>query len=189
MADIALYVNAVDTMTPPKRVAADALTVVAPISHIIEGDIGIADKSAASVYIGIPHKFTTVDHVSVTPLTSFAITAAAYVIHKDYVQGPLAIGANYVAEALTLTLHADSPADADTYNNFYIKINTGANAGEIRKILDYASDVATLDYGFDAAMTSATETYTILGTALFCVADPVGGVPNFSISITGKEQG
>ena len=189
MADILLYPNTTNTLTLPKRVALDSLSVVANVSHVIEGNLGIADTSAVSGIMGIPHKFTIVDNVTVTPLTTFAITAAPYVYHKDYVQGPLAIGANYVAEALTLTLHADSPATADTLNGFYIKINTGANAGEIRKILDYASDVVTLESGFDAAMTSATETYTILGTAILMTADPVGGDPTYTVSVTGREVG
>lgn len=186
MADILLYPNTTNTLVEEKRVPASASSVVATISNVITGDLGIADPNAASVYIGIPHRFSIVENVTVTPLGAGAVTGAPYVIHKDKVQGALAIGANYVAEALTLTLHADSPATADTLNGFYIKIETGANAGEIRKILDYASDVVTLDSGFSAAMTSATETYTILGTALFMTVDPAAA-PSYNVSVTGRE--
>jgi len=187
MADILLYPNTTNTLLPSKRIAPNVSSFVAPNSSIIEGDLGIADPNAASVFIGIPHKFKVVNHVSVTPLNAYGVTGAPYVIYKDKVQGPLAIGANYTAGTTTLTLHADSPATADTLNGFYIQINDGGNSGEIRKILDYASDVVTLDVAFDADMTSATETYTILGTAVFMTADPTGGAPSYTVSVTGNE--
>ena len=185
MADILLYPNTTNTLTQPKRVPAKISTTEAPISYIVEGNLGIADPNAGSVYIGIPHRFGIVDHVSITPLAAVALTGAPYVSSKEYVITGKAIGANYTAEATALTLHADSPATADTLNGFYIRIDVGANAGEIRKILDFASDVVTLDSGFPAAMTSATETYTILGTAFIMTADPTGA-PTYSVSVTGK---
>lgn len=186
MADIALQPLTTSVHTLPKRVPAHVSSVEAPISYIQEGQVGIADGSAANLYLGIPHKFRTVDHVSLTPTTSFAITAAAFVEKMDSVQGPLAIGANYVAGSTTLTLHADSPATADTLNGFYIRIESGANQGEIRKILDFAADVATLDAAFDYAMTAATETYTILGSLVKMTADPTSGDPVYTYSVTGK---
>jgi len=186
MAAILLYPNTTNTLTQPKRVPAHVSSVVAPISYIIEGDVGIADPNAGSVYIGIPHKFPIVDHVSVTPIGAVSLTGAPYVVYKEKVQGPLAIGANYVAEATTVTLHADSPATADTLNGFYIQINAGGNAGEIRKILDFdASQVATLDEGFEFDMTSGSETYTILGSLIIMTVDPTGA-PVYTVSVTGK---
>lgn len=186
MADIALQVLTTSVHTKPKRVPAHVSSVEAPISYVQEGKVGVADASAANLYLGIPHRFSIVDHVSLTPTTSFAITAAPFVEYMDKVQGPLAIGANYVAGSTSLTLHADSPATADALNGFYIRIESGANQGEIRKILDFASDVATLDSAFEFAMTSATETYTIMGSLVKMTADPTSGDPVYTYSVTGK---
>jgi hypothetical protein len=166
--------------------SAHVSSVEAPITYMQEGVVKIADPNAADVIVGIPHKFDVVDHVSITPVTSYAVTAAPYISYTNKIQGPLAIGADYTADSTSLTLHADSPATADALNGFYIRIDSGANQGEIRKILDFASDVATLDAGFDNAMTSGTETYTILGTSIYVTADPTGGDPSWSYLVTGR---
>jgi len=186
MADIKTTVLTTNTLTKPHRIMAHVSSSEAPIQFSIEGEVGIADPSAAAFITGVPHNFDIVDSFMWSPSSSFAVTANPSVNNKSQLQGPLAIGANYTADSTSLTLHADSPAGADALNGFYIKINTGSNAGQVRKILDFASDVATLDTGFDNAMTSGTETYTIMGSSLLDLADPVGGSAVYNVRVIGR---
>jgi hypothetical protein len=186
MADIKVFPLTTNTVNKPRRESAHVSTVENPIEYIVEGQVGQADPSAAASIIQIPHDFDIVDSIMWSPATTYAVTGAASVNSKDYVQSGLAIGANYVAGATTLTLHADSPATADTYNGLYIKILTGANAGMKRKIIDFAADVATLDSGFPNDMTSATETYQIMGSSLLESTDPAGGDSVYNVRVTGR---
>ncbi len=186
MADILCYPLTTNTVSKPRRESAHVSTVENPITYVVEGRVGQADPSAAASYIQIPHNFDIVDSIMWSPDNTFAVTGISSVNSKDYVQTGLAIGANYLAGATTVTLHADSPATADTFNNLYIKILIGANAGQVRKIIDYAADVATLDSGFLSAMTSGTETYRIMGSSLLESADPTGGDSIYNVRVTGR---
>jgi hypothetical protein len=186
MADIKVFALTTNTVSKPRRESAHVSTVENPISYVVEGQVGQADPSAAASIIQVPHNFDIVDSFMWSPATTFAVTGISSVNSISQVQGPLAIGANYLADATTLTLHADSPAGADAFNGLYIKINTGSNAGQVRKILDFASDVATLDSGFDNAMTSGTETYTIMGSSLLESADPTAGDSVYNVRVVGR---
>ena len=187
MADIKVFALTTNTLTKPHRIMAHVSSSEAPIQYSTEGEVGQADPNAAASIIQVPHNFDIVDSFMWSPKTTFAVTGASSVNGKDYVEkAGNAIGANYLAEATTLTLHADSPAGADAYNNLYIKILTGANAGQVRKITDYASDIATLDSGFPAAMTSGTETYMIMGSSLLESADPTGGASIYNVRVIGR---
>jgi hypothetical protein len=188
MADIKVFPLTTNTVSKPRRESAHVSTVENPITYVVEGRVGQADPSAAASIIQIPHNFDIVDHIMWSPDNTYAVTGAASVNSKDYVESGNAIGANYTAGSTSLTLHADSPATADAYNNLYIKILTGTNAGQVRKIVDFASDVATLDSGFDAAMTSATETYRILGSSLLESTDPAGGASIYNVRVTGRYE-
>ena len=186
MADIKVTKLTTNTLSKPHRIAAHVSSSEAPIQYSIEGEVGTVDPNASAFITGVPHDFAIVDSFMFSPSSTFAATALAAVNNKSQLQGPLAIGANYVVGLLTLTLHADSPAGADALNGFFLKIETGANAGQVRKILDFATDVATLDSGFDNAMTSGTETYTILGSSLIDAVDPTGGDAVYNVRVIGR---
>ncbi len=189
MADIKVTKLTTNTLSKPHRIAAHVSGSEVPIQYSVEGEVGAADPNAAAYITGVPHNFDIVDSFQWCPSSTFAATALAAVNNKSQLYataGGLAIGANYLADATTLTLHADAPAGADALNGYYIKILTGTNAGQKRKILDFASDVATLDSGFAAAMTSATELYTIMGSSIIDAVDPTGGSAVYNVRVIGR---
>ncbi len=187
MADIKVFPLTTNTVGKPRRESAHVSTVENPITYIVEGQVGQADPSAGASIIQVPHNFDVVDSFMWSPASTFAVTGVSSVNGIDYVEkAGNAIGANYTALSTSLTLHADSPATADTYNGLYIKILIGSNAGQVRKILNQAADVMTLDSGFDNAMTSGTETYMIMGSSLLESADPTGGASIYNVRVTGR---
>ncbi len=187
MADIKVFPLTTNTVSKPRREPAHVSTVENPISYVVEGQVGQADPSAAASIIQVPHNFDVVDSFMWSPSTTFAVTGVCSVNGLDYVEkAGNAIGANYTAGSTALTLHADSPATAESYTNLYIKILTGTNAGQVRKILAQPSDAVTLDSGFDNAMTSGTETYMIMGSSLLESADPTGGDSVYNVRVVGR---
>jgi len=186
MADIKVFALTTNTVNKPRRESAHVSTVENPIAYIVEGQVGQADPSAAASIIQVPHDLDVVDSFMWSPATTYAVTGVASVNSISQVQGALAIGANYVVGATTLTLHADSPAGADALNGCYLKVMTGANAGQKRKILDFASDVATLSAPFAFAMTSGTETVKIMGSSLLESTDPAGGDSIYNVRVVGR---
>lgn len=77
-----------------------------------------------------------------------------------YVKETHHTGTATAANATTITLAADASETTDAYNGYRIRLTGGAGANQERYIIDYASDVATVDVAWD--ITPSTDTTYIV---------------------------
>lgn len=192
MALVALTLN---TLTKPRRIEGHTSNVENPIYFSQLGTI-TSGNLAAGDSIVIPHKFTQVMHINITPLNaqgakslygeaSGGATLGAYVDKNGYAVNWEALGASAVLNATALTLGASASAVNDAYKDCWLDVALPSGNLQTVKILGYvgATKVATISAPLAEAVTTSN-LYRIRGSIL--VSPTVATAPSFSVEVVGQ---
>lgn len=191
MALVALSLN---TLTKPRRIEGHTSNVENPIFYSQLGTITSATLTAGDSFV-IPHKFTQVMHINITPLNaqgakslygeaSGAATLGAYVDKNGYVINWEALGASALQNATTVTLGSSAAAVNDVYKDCTLDLMLPDGTIQSVKILGYvgATKVATIDAPLASNLTTSN-LYRVRGSVL--VSPTAATTPSYSVEVVG----
>lgn len=180
------------TATKPRRIEGHTSNVEAPIYYVqfIKGTVGETTE-AGDTYI-IPHKFTDVIHINVSPANAVGATAlygngtteGASWTELSSVAGPTQITTAATAGASTVVLTSGSAIN-DVYNNCWLELRYGSGNIQTVKITDYVGSgtIATLAEPLAENIATTGTYYVIRGTLLTILSAAV--TPRISIEVIG----
>ena len=183
----ALGTNTVFSATKPKRLEGHTSNVEQPILYVqyIKSTLGETTESG-DTYI-IPHKFTSVKHINVTPLSSTGLTthAAFYLADSAIISGPTQITTAATAGASTVVLTGLTASANDTYNYAWLEITHASGNKQVVQITDFvtSSGLATLADPLTEDIGTTGTYYTIRGTLLTTTG--AAATPRLSYEVVG----
>jgi hypothetical protein len=185
------------TATKPKRVEGHTSNVEQPIIYVqfIKGVIGETTEAGDTYYL--PHKFTKVYHINVTPLAAVAATnfvhgdgttVGAWFADAATVTGPTQITTVATAGASTVVLTSASAIN-DTFNFCWLDIRYSSGNVQTVQITDYvgSTTLATLAEPLTESIAATGTYYTVRGTLITVPSAAV--TPTLSFEVFGTFEG
>lgn len=175
------------TASKPKRIEGHTSNVESPILYVqyIKGTIGETTESG-DTYI-IPHKFTNIHHINVSPLnaTGLTLVAAIHLAETASVAGPTQITTAATAGASTVVLTGASAID-DVYNGCWVDLRFDNGNVQTVQVTDYvgSTKVATLASPIAQDIATTGTFYVIRGTLLTTTA--AAATPRVGYEVIGS---
>lgn len=183
----ALGTNTLYSISKPRRIEGHTSNVEHPIlySQYIKTTLGETTESG-DTYI-IPHKFTNISHINVSPLSATGLTlvAAFYLSESATITGPTQITTAATAGASTVVLTGASAID-DVYNGATVELRYSNGNIQVVEITDYvgSSKLATLAQPLAQSIATTGTYYTVRGTLLTTTA--AAATPRVGYEVVGS---